>query len=73
METVLHDIRYGFLAIGLAGAFASMRVVSGLLFGVTAKDPLTFCGCFHRTRSGCATGVLSAGPARNQSRSAGGA
>jgi len=30
------------LAIGLVGAFALMRVISGLLFGVTSKDPLTF-------------------------------
>ncbi len=30
------------LAIGLAGAFAVMRVISSLLFGVTTKDPSTF-------------------------------
>lgn len=30
------------LAIGLAGAFALMRVMASLLFGVTTKDPLTF-------------------------------
>ena len=30
------------LSIGLLGAFALMKVVSGLLFGVTAKDPMTF-------------------------------
>jgi putative ABC transport system permease protein len=30
------------LAIGLIGAFALMRVISGLVFGVTTKDPLTF-------------------------------
>jgi putative ABC transport system permease protein len=30
------------LAIGLAGAFALMRVIASLLFGVTTKDPLTF-------------------------------
>jgi len=30
------------LALGLAGAFALTRVMSSLLFGVTAKDPITF-------------------------------
>ena len=30
------------LAIGLIGAFALMRVISSLLFGVTTKDPGTF-------------------------------
>jgi putative ABC transport system permease protein len=30
------------MAIGLAGAVALTRVMSSLLFGVTAKDPLTF-------------------------------
>ncbi len=30
------------LAIGLVGAFAVMKVISSLLFGVTTKDPLTF-------------------------------
>lgn len=30
------------LAIGLAGAYALTRVISSLLFGVTAKDPVTF-------------------------------
>ena len=30
------------LGIGLVGAFAVMRVISSLLFGVTSNDPLTF-------------------------------
>ena len=30
------------LVIGLIGAFAAMRVVQSLLFGVTTKDPMTF-------------------------------
>ena len=30
------------LAIGLAGAYAASRLLSSLLFGVTAKDPFTF-------------------------------
>jgi putative ABC transport system permease protein len=30
------------LAIGLLGAYAATRVIASLLFGVTAKDPVTF-------------------------------
>ena len=30
------------LAIGLLGAVALMKIISGLLFGVTTKDPFTF-------------------------------
>jgi putative ABC transport system permease protein len=30
------------LAIGLIGAYASTRLMESLLFGVTAKDPITF-------------------------------
>src|SRR6185369_14002768 len=30
------------LAIGLLGAYALTRLITSLLFGVTAKDPITF-------------------------------
>jgi putative ABC transport system permease protein len=32
------------LVLGLVVAFAAMRVMSSLLFGVSAHDPLTFIG-----------------------------
>jgi putative ABC transport system permease protein len=32
------------IGIGLAGAFAMTRAMSGLLYGVTTTDPLTFIG-----------------------------
>jgi predicted permease len=32
------------IAFGMVGAFALMRVLSGELYGVSATDPLTFCG-----------------------------
>jgi putative ABC transport system permease protein len=32
------------VGIGLAGAFVATRVISSLLFGVGAHDPLTFAG-----------------------------
>jgi len=31
------------IALGVAGAFAVMRILSGELYGVNATDPLTFC------------------------------
>jgi putative ABC transport system permease protein len=32
------------IGVGLAGAFAMTRAMSGLLYGVTTTDPLTFVG-----------------------------
>ncbi|MGH9956555.1 MAG: FtsX-like permease family protein, partial [Pyrinomonadaceae bacterium] len=32
------------VAIGLAGAFAATRLMTSLLFGVSATDPVTFIG-----------------------------
>jgi putative ABC transport system permease protein len=30
------------LVIGLVGAFATMRIIGSLLFGISARDPITF-------------------------------
>jgi len=38
------------LGLGLVGAFFAVRLVSSLLFGVTARDPLAF---------GVAAGILA--------------
>jgi predicted permease len=45
LRLVLRDgivIAAGGIALGLAGSFALTRVMSGLLVGVSARDPLTF-------------------------------
>ena len=44
------------LAIGLLGAFALMRLMTSLLFGVTTKDPITFAAvacCWHVALLAC--------------------
>ncbi len=60
-------------AIGLAGAFATTRLMASLLFGVTPKDPVTFVVVTAvLARSGIAR-LLHPSAAGSESRSTGGA
>ena len=59
--------------IGLVGAFALMRLIASLLFGVTTKDPLTFAAVAGLLAGGCLAGLLPAGAPRVAGRSDGGA
>ena len=54
------------LVVGLAGAAAATRAISGLLFGVTATDPMTFVGVLLVL--GMAALLASYGPARRAAR-----
>ena len=61
------------VAFGSGGAFVLTRLLTSLLFGVSPTDPGTFIvvvGVAHRGR---VVGLLRPGPARDESRSAGGA
>ena len=61
------------VVLGLAGAFATTRLMTSLLFDVTAKDPVTF-SVGHRCADDRGIGrLLHSGATGNESRSAGGA
>ncbi len=59
-------------ALGLAGSFFLARLLSGMLFGVTAADPLTFVGVAALLMLVAHAGVLHSSPPRDASRSPGG-
>jgi predicted permease len=54
------------LALGIAGAAAATRAISGMLFGVTATDPLTFAGVVLVLTASAL--LASYGPARRAAR-----
>ncbi len=61
------------LVIGIAIGSVATRVLSDMLFGVTARDPLTFIGVPALLLAGCFSGLLHPGATRHADRSAGGA
>ena len=61
------------LVLGLVVAFAAMRLLSSLLFGVSAHDPLIFGGVTLILASGCCSGLLHSGAQGGTRGSAGGA
>ena len=54
------------VAVGLAGALAGARLLRGLVFGISATDPLTFVGQTALILAACA--IASYLPARRASR-----
>src|SRR5438270_7537296 len=57
------------LAIGLSSAFILTRVMSTLLFGISATDPITFLGISLLVLAVALLASYVPGPARDQSRS----